>query len=407
LATDPTFGSFDPPPRLTVRRDRAESLARRHPWVFAGQLLHPPTNLPPGVVVDLVDEKGGFLARGGFNGESRIAVRVLTFEPAATVDAALIASRVRDSVARRDSLLQPDRTDAARLIFAEADRLPGVIVDQYGEWLVLQILSAAMARWRETIVEALVAQARPQGIYERSEGEDRRQHEGLAPSVGTIWGQEPPDEVVIREDGLRFGVDLRGGQKTGFYLDQRHNRAAVASGCGGAEVLNAFAYSGGFGLHAAAAGATRVTHVDSSAAALELCAANIARNPSGAGHELMQENVFDALRRFRAEGRAFDVIILDPPKFAASRQAVDRAARGYRDLNAAALRLLTSGGRLATFSCSGAVDRGLFHRVVAEAAVDAGRDLRLLAEFGHPADHPVLMSFPEGVYLKGLLAEVV
>jgi 23S rRNA (cytosine1962-C5)-methyltransferase len=451
LALEATFAAFDPPPRLVVRRERAESLKRRHPWVFAGQLAHPPKSLPAGVIVDLHDEQGGFLARGGYNGESRIAVRVLGFDPE-PIDAAFIARRVRDAVARRNLVLipndheplpagavpscgaavpaacrrdactttwppldarqspsgiLPEETDAARLIFAEADRLPGIIVDRYGDWLVLQILSAAMERWREVIVAALVETCAPRGIYERSEGEDRRQHEGLEPHVGTVWGEEPPDEIVIRENGLCFAVDVRGGQKTGFYLDQRDNRAAVAAHCAGAEVLNAFSYSGGFGLYAAQAGAARVTHVDSSAAALELCAANIARNPSETVHELVQENVFDALRRFRAEGRGFDFVILDPPKFAASRQALERAARGYRDLNAGALRLLAPGGRLATFSCSGAVDRGLFNRIVADAAVDAGRDLRVIAELGHPGDHPVLMSFPEGVYLKGLLAEVV
>ena len=407
MAEDLTFGAFDPPPRLEVRRERARSLAQRHPWVFAGALLRPPANLPPGVVVDLVDEKGQFLARGAYNGESQLAVRVLGFDAGRKIDAGFIAERVRAALARRAPLAARPGLDAWRLVFAEADRLPGLIVDHYADWLVVQFPAATLEPWREVVLATLVDACAPRGIYERSDSDERRLQEGLAPRAGVAWGEEPPATIEITEGGLRFAVDPRQGHKTGFYLDQRENRAAVAAVCAGAEVLNAFAYSGGFGLYAAAAGARGVLHLDRSAAALELARANVACNGLGGRHEFVQDNVFDALRRLRDEGRRFDVIVLDPPKFAASRQQLERATRGYRDLNAAALRLLAPGGALATFSCSGAMDRGLFGHTLAQAAADAGVELQVIAELGQPLDHPVLLSFPEGVYLKGLLLRAV
>lgn len=405
--TDYTFGSFDPPPRVTVRRDRRGSLDARHPWLFAGQLAHPPKNLPAGVVVEVVDEKQAFLAWGAFNDASNIAVRVLGWDATPKIDADLLAARVRAAVERRRSVLAAGDTDACRLIFGEADRLPGLVVDKYGDWLVVQFLAAALEPWRGVVVETLAAALAPRGLFERSDSEERRAHEGLLPQVGVLWGEEPPAQVLMREHGLTFAVDLRDGHKTGFYLDQRDNRAALARYCDGASVLNAFAYSGGFGVYAAASGAASVLHIDSSGPALDLARANAARNPGAAAHEFCKENVFDALRRLRGEGRQFDVIVLDPPKFAASRGQLERATRGYRDLNAAALRLLAPGGVLASFSCSGAMDRGTFYRTLAQAAVDARRDLQLVEELGQPFDHPILLSFPEGVYLKGAVLRAV
>ncbi|NUP98694.1 MAG: class I SAM-dependent rRNA methyltransferase, partial [Armatimonadetes bacterium] len=296
--------------------------------------------------------------------------------------------------------------DCCRLIFAEADRLPGLIVDRYGQWLVVQILTAGMEVWRETVVAALT-EWHPRGIYERSESEDRRRHEGLEPRAGLLWGEEPPETIEIREQGHTFGVDLRAGHKTGFYLDQRENRARVAAYAAGRRVLNAFSYSGGFGVYAAAAGAREVVHVDSSAPALELCRANLARNRLSEGQELVEENVFDALRRFREEHRPFDLVVLDPPKFAASRRQLERASRGYKDLNVSAFRLLPPGGLLATFSCSGAMDPESFAKVVAAAAADAGRQVQVVETLGQPADHPVLLAFPEGRYLNGLVCRVL
>jgi len=396
--------AFPTPPRVTVRKDRQRSLEQGHPWVFYGSLHKPPGNLPAGLVVDLVDEKDRFLARGQYNDQSQIVVRVLSFREQA-IDAGFIAERIAAAVERRRSLLS-DQTDSCRLIFAEADQLPGLIVDQYGGWLVVQILTAGMELWREAILAAL-SELAPQGIFERSDSEDRRRHEGLGIQTGLLAGEPPPAELVIREHGHQFAVDLREGHKTGYYLDQRDNRQAVARYCGGQRVLNAFAYTGGFGIYAGAAGAAEVTHVDSSAPALELCSRNLELNGLRESHERVCANVFDALRDYRQAGRTFDVIVLDPPKFAASRKRLEQASRGYKDLNLNALRVLEPGGILATFSCSGAVDTDLFQKIVAGAAADAGRQVQVLELLGQPIDHPVLLGFPEGRYLKGLVCRVI
>ncbi len=396
--------AFPTPPRIQVRKDRQRSLEQGHPWVFYGSLQKPPGNLPAGLIVDLVDEKDRFLARGQYNDQSQIVVRVLTYREE-TVDEAFIAHRIAAAVARRQSLLT-DQTDSCRLIFAEADQLPGLIVDQYGGYLVVQILTAGMEVWRETILAAL-SELQPAGIFERSDSEDRRRHEGLGIQTGLLAGELPPDGLTIREHGHRFVVDLREGHKTGYYLDQRDNRLAVAKYCVGQRVLNAFSYTGGFGLYAAAAGAAAVTHVDSSGPALELCARNLTLNGLSDGQEMVNANVFDALRESRQAGRTFDVIVLDPPKFAATRKRLEQASRGYKDLNLNALKLLEPGGILATFSCSGAVDAELFQKIVAGAAGDAGRQVQVLEGLGQPVDHPVLLGFPEGRYLKGLICRVI
>ncbi len=390
------------PPRLDVKRERQRSVDQRHPWLFDGALRNPPKNLPAGCVVELVDHRGALLARGSYNDASRIVVRILTFadEP---VDAELIRRRVAQAAAGRR---MDAETTAWRVIFAEADRLPGLIVDRYGEWLVVQILTTGMEVWREPIVAAL-GELGARGIHERSDSEDRRRNEGLSPQVGWMAGEPVPERVVVREHGLEFEVDLAGGHKTGCYLDQRENRAAVARYCAGQRVLNAFAYTGGFGLYAARAGAAQVTHLDGSAPALELCRANLERNGYADGQEYQCADVFKALKQYQVEGGEFDLIVLDPPKFAATRRQLEAAQRGYAGLNQAALRLLAPGGILATFSCSGAVDPELFWRLVADAATGARREVQILETLGQPADHPVLASFPEGRYLKGLIARVV
>ncbi|MBI2300545.1 MAG: class I SAM-dependent rRNA methyltransferase [Armatimonadetes bacterium] len=391
---------------MQVRRDQARSLDLRHPWVYLTALRKPPKNLPPGSLVDLTAEDGRFLVRGYFNDQSQIAVRVLTFDPAEVIDAGFFGARLAAAHARRAAVRAGDTT-AWRLCFAEADLLPGLIVDVYGEWVVTQLLTAGMEAWRPVIVAALAKLLAPRGIFDRSDGEDRRRHEGLEPHSGVAYGEEPPAEVEYREHGRRFLADLRGGHKTGAYLDQRDNRLAVAAHAAGRRVLNAFAFTGGFGLYTATAGAAEVVHVDSSAPALELCLRNLALNGIETGQELCCDNVFDALRRFRQEGRRFDLVILDPPKFAAGRAQVDRALRGYRDLNQHALRLLEPGGMLATFSCSGAVDAPTFQKTLAGAALSNSQTVQIVQTLGQPADHPLLLSFPEGAYLKGLVLRVV
>jgi 23S rRNA (cytosine1962-C5)-methyltransferase len=298
----------------------------------------------------------------------------------------------------------PDR-EACRLIFAESDGLPGLIVDRYGRHLVLQTLTAGAEVRKAQTVADLVALLDPLSIWQRDDPVRRK--EGLAPVEGLLYGELPADPILIHEHGHRFLVDIRQGQKTGFYLDQAENRALLAPYCAGAEVLNAFSYTGAFAVYALAAGARHVTNLDTSAAALALAAANLRLNGFDDSRWTNQEaDVFMQLRRWRDEGRQFDLIILDPPKFVTTPDHLERATRGYKDINWLALRLLRPGGLLATFSCSGLVDRDLFQKIVFAAALDAGREVRMVTWFGQSPDHPVLLTFPEAAYLKGLLCYV-
>jgi 23S rRNA (cytosine1962-C5)-methyltransferase len=298
---------------------------------------------------------------------------------------------------------------ASRLVNAEADGLPGLIVDRYNEFLVIQCLTLGIDLRKEMLTELLVDLLRPVGILERSDV-DARGKEGLPSVVATLAGETPLPELTVSENGFAFLVDVHRGHKTGFYLDQRDNRAAVGhhTYMAGRDVLNVFAYTGAFGVYAAAAGARQITHVDSSAPALEAAERNMAINGfARPDDEYIAGDAFEVLRYFREEGRQFDAVILDPPKFAHNQGQINRATKGYKDLNWLALRLLRPEGVLATFSCSGLVDAGLFQKVVFGAALDAGRDVQILRHLGQSADHPVLLSFPESAYLKGVLCRVL
>ena len=270
---------------------------------------------------------------------------------------------------------------------------------------MFQSLTLGMDALKGTLVAALAEVAAPRGIYERSDADVRAQ-EGLDPAAGLLHGEEPPERIEILENGLRYLVDVRTGHKTGAYLDQRENRRRAAPYCAGAEVLNAFSYTGGFGVYAAAAGARRVTNLDSSADALRLAEENLALNGAGAEVESIAGDAFQVLRRFRDQGRTFDVIVLDPPKFAFSRGQIDSATRGYKDINLLSMRLLRPGGTLCTFSCSGVVSEDLFQKVVFGASLDAGREVRILERLAQGTDHPVLLTFPEAAYLKGFVCRV-
>ena len=393
---------------LILKKGREKSLLNRHPWVFSGAVAHKQGAVRRGEVVEVMDAAGNFLGRGYYNDRSQIVVRILTFQEEEEIDEAFFARRLEAALRLRRTLLNNEGTTAYRLVFAESDRLPGLVVDRYADFLVVQFLTLGIEQWRETILDWLEWRLQPRGIYERSEAEAREVYEGLSRRVGRVRGEEPPELVEIKEHGYRFWVDVRQGQKTGFYLDQRDNRAQVAKYCPGQEVLNAFSYTGGFGLYAHGVGARRVVHVDSSQAVLDLARRNLESNGFPAEtDEYLAENVFEVLRRFREQGRHFDVIILDPPKFAATRSQLEKATRGYKDLNMNALHLLRPGGILATFSCSGAVNADLFQKIVFGASVDAGREVHILERCAQPGDHPVLLSFPEGEYLKGLICRVM
>jgi 23S rRNA (cytosine1962-C5)-methyltransferase len=386
---------------LVLRAGKERSLQRRHPWIYATAVAKVSGNPGAGDTVRVLAADGAFLAWAAFSPGSSIRARAWSFRREDEIDAAWIEARVRDAVARRAALAEG--SDAQRLVFGEADRLPGLVVDRYGERLVVQFLAAGVESWREAIVESLVRVTGCRDVYERSDAA-AREREGLALREGVLAGSPPPPLVEIDEGGVRYAVDVAGGHKTGFYLDQRENRALVSSNAAGRRVLNCFCYTGGFTLAALRGGATGALSIDSSGPALELARHNQALNGlQDADCRWLEDNVFDALKRLLADGERFDLIVLDPPKFAPSSHHVDRAARAYKEINLKALRLLNPGGLLFTFSCSGAIDVDLFQKIVAGAVFDAGVDAQMLRRLQAGADHPVLMTHPEGEYLKGLM----
>lgn len=390
---------------VILKPGREKPLRRRHPWVFSGAIAHV-ESAPPGGLVTVRSHEGAFLARGYYNPHSQIRVRVLTWDPDEQVDEVFWQRRIEAAWSRRDAVVRGDGS-AWRAVHAENDGIPGLIVDVYGPWLVVQVLTLGIERVLSQIVDVLVEVARPRGILERSDV-NVRQREGLSPRVRVLWGEEPPEQVEITEGGCRFLVDLWRGQKTGFYLDQRLNRAQVAAFAAGREVLNGFGYTGGFAVYALVAGAAHVVNVDTSGEALELAEENLRLNGwTEERWENVEEDMFRVLRAYRREGRMFDLVILDPPKFATHQAALSRATRGYKDINMLALQVLRPGGILATFSCSGLVSPDLFQKIVFGASVDARVDAQILHFLGQPPDHPVLLSFPQGRYLKGLIARRV
>ncbi len=386
--------------RLHPGKER--SLLRRHPWVFAGSVAR--GGADSGDTVRVEADDGRFLAWAAYSPRSQIRLRAWSFDPDQRIDAAFIAARVDAAIDRRRALGLDLR--ACRLVHGESDGLPGCIVDRYADVVVLQSGSAGIDRWKPHIVAALRAALPEVRVYERSDAA-LREREGLRPATGWI----PPDggdtAVEIVENGLRLGVDVATGHKTGFYLDQRDARARFADvvrSQGLRRVLNCFCYTGGFSLAALAGGATEVVSVDSSGTALDLAAMNVARNGfDPARTRFVDADVNATLRDLRARGERFDAIVLDPPKFAASAQQVERAARAYKDINRLAFHLLRPGGWLFTFSCSGGVGGELFQKIVAGAALDAQCDAQIVARTGAGADHPLTLHFPEGEYLKGLL----
>ena len=398
-------------PSVTLKSGREKSILRRHPWIFSGAIDRVEGDPQSGETVEVCAPDGTRLAWGAFSPQSQIAIRVWTFDPREHVSPAWFRERLSRALATRSSLAtSAPRNDlsltAYRLVNAESDGLPGLVVDRYADWLVCQFLSAGAEYWKRDLAALLGDLVTQAGIYERSDV-DVREKEGLAPTTGVLRGEAPPELVEIGEYGCRFLVDVRGGHKTGFYLDQRDNRALVAEYSGGREVLDAFGYTGAFGVWALKGGAVRVTHVESARAALELARRNLELNGLEAARvESVAGDVFHVLRQYRDSRRQFDLIILDPPKFAASRSQVERATRGYKDINLLAFKLLRPGGVLFTFSCSGLVTPDLFQKVVAGAALDAGREAQILRRLTQPPDHPVALNFPEGEYLKGLVCRV-
>ncbi len=390
---------------LYLKPGREKSVLARHPWIFSGAIQKVDGEPATGETVLVISGKGDVLGLAAYSPQSSIRTRMWSLNPDETIDRGFFKVKIEQAIKRRTAVIQAGETNALRLVHAESDGLPGVVVDRYDQTLVVQYLTAGAEYWRETISGVLEEVTGLTTIVERSDV-DVRQLEGLPPRTGTIRG-EAPGLVEIRENGLRFLVDVVNGQKTGFYIDQRRNRQRVGELAAGREVLNCFCYTGGFSVYALANGAARVTSVDSSAEALRLGQENMALNglPEEKA-EWIEGDVFKVLRTMRDQARSFDMVILDPPKFAPTAAQAERAARGYKDINLLGLKLLRPGGILATFSCSGGISAELFQKIVAGAAVDAGVDARIVQTLTQGPDHPVALGFPEGAYLKGLIVQV-
>jgi 23S rRNA (cytosine1962-C5)-methyltransferase len=387
---------------LHLKAGRDKSLKRRHPWIFSGAVERVDGSPGTGESV-LVKAAGQPVAIAAWSPKSQICARVWSFDAGTRIEKSFFESALKSAVQFRGSLPAVHHCNALRLVHGESDGLPGLIVDRYADVLVAQFLSAGTEHWREVILDALVAETGCEAIYERSDA-DVRKLEGLEPRAGFVRGNREAKRCPIVEHGLHFRVDVAAGQKTGFFLDQRENRQRVRALAAGREVLDAFCYTGGFAVAALAGGAKHVTAVDSSAAALEVAKENLAANTLDASKISFEEaDVFAYQRLLRDQNRSFDLVILDPPKFAPTAAQAKNAARAYKDINLMAFKLLRPGGLLATFSCSGGVPAELFQSIVAGAAADAGVDAKIIERFGAAADHPVALSFPEGEYLKGLL----
>lgn len=390
--------------QLILKPGKERSLFRRHPWIFAGSIATLTGRAKAGDTVDIVSDRGAVLGRAAFSPHSQIRARMWCFDADTPIDHAFFKRMVAAAVARRAAHPQLAGQTGLRLIHGESDGLPGVIADRYGDTVVVQLTSAGADRWREALVAAIAQASGCRNIYERSDSEVRGL-EGLEPKNGVLMGDMPDPDLAIEEYGVRLGVDAVAGHKTGFYLDQRENRRLTRDLSANRSVLNCFCYTGGFSLQALAGGATEVLSIDSSGPALENARRNVTHNPQldAARATWLEADVFAALRELRTADRRFDLIVLDPPKFAPSAAHAERAARAYKDINLLGFRLLNPGGTLMTYSCSGGIGQELFQSIVAGAASDAGRDAQILHRLAAAADHPIGLAFPEGEYLKGLV----
>ncbi len=397
---------------IILKAGKERPLFRHHPWVYSNAIDRLEGKLYPGCTVHVLSHEGQFVAKGLYSPVSQIRVRVLTWDEAEPIDHAFFKRRITKAIAHRQQWVK--NTNAIRLIFGESDGLPGLVVDQYADTLVCQFLFVGMEHWKEAIVDALVKQTACTRIVERSDAAVRTR-EGLEPHIGPLYGDLPTEPVQINECGVLYTVDVLKGHKTGFYIDQRDSRELLGQLSQDKEVLNVFCYTGGFSLAALRGGAKHVTSVDSSGEALAMAERQMKVNGFDEGRATwIDSDAFDVLTRLRKEERQFDIVVLDPPKFAPSSHHLDKALRAYKEINRAGMQLLKPGGLLFTFSCSGAVDSALFERTIAMAGAEAmthgsdkGLDFRIMKRLSSGADHPLLTSFPEGDYLKGLLLQRV
>ncbi len=391
---------------IVLKKGRESSLLRKHPWIFSGAIEHVNPKPKSGETVLITNASGQPMAVGAYSGKSQIRVRVWSFDAQEKINRDFFRKRIQKALDKRRALNLQSQSNAFRLINAEADGLPGLIVDRYADFLVVQILSAGARFWKNDLIQILHEKFTPQGIFERSDSEARRK-EGLHSERGLLIGKEPPDQIEIFENDLRFLVDVKNGHKTGFYLDQRENRALLRNYASDKEVLNCFAYTGGFGLAAAIGRAKRIVNVEAVGNLVEKITENVALNGFNPRiFQNIQGDVFRVLRNFVLEDYRFDIIVLDPPKFADRQSNLLKASRGYKDINMQAIKLLKPGGLLFTFSCSGLMKADLFRKIVADAALDAGRQAQILGFLHQATDHPIMLNIPESEYLKGLLIKV-
>lgn len=395
-------------PAIYLVKGREKSLRRKHPWVFSRGISKIEGEPGLGDTVDVYTHEGQWLAKAAYSPHSQIRARVWSFEKEA-IDTAFFVKRIQQAQLLRDDLIERDGLTGYRLIAAESDGLPGITVDKYQDFLVCQLLSAGAECQKDALVEALKQCFPTCSIYERSDVAVRKK-EGLEERVGVLHGELPPKSVVIEENGVKISVDIVGGHKTGFYLDQRDSRFQSMKYVKNKDVLNCFSYTGGFGLYALKGGAKRVINADVSQPALDTAKFNAELNEFDISKKravFLNADVFKLLREYRDQGTKFDVVIMDPPKFAESKAQLNGACRGYKDINMLAMQILNPGGTLLTYSCSGLMDQVLFQKIIADAALDAGRDVKFIERFEQAADHPTDTAYPEGFYLKGFACKVL
>jgi 23S rRNA (cytosine1962-C5)-methyltransferase len=393
-------------PSLTLQDSREKSLKRLHPWIFSKAIKTVSGNPANGQTVSVLSSKGEWLGYAAYSAESQIRARIWSFDKAENIDAAFFYKRIARAWQLRTELFDLTQTTGLRIVAAESDGLPGVTVDKYDTVLVCQLLSAGADSWREAIVQALIALFPQHSIYERSDV-DVRKKEGLKPITGWLHLPRDNGEVIIKEHGMSILVDVMQGHKTGFYLDQRASRAAAKRYANGKTVLNCFSYTGTFGVAALQGGALSVTNADLSELALTTASKNAELNKlDQSALENVKSDVFKLLRQYREQGRQFDMVILDPPKFADSKAQLMGACRGYKDINMVAMQIVKPGGLLLTFSCSGLMEDSLFQKIVADAAIDAKRDCLFIEKLSQDCDHPIASFYPEGSYLKGLVCKI-
>lgn len=392
--------------RIVLKKGKETILNSKHPWIFSGAIDRIDEVSENGQLVIISSYNGQDLAIGSFSKSSQISVRIWSFNPSIQIDKSFFKERFYNALQLRKSFLNLNKTNAFRIINSESDLFPGLIVDYYAGYYVVQFLSTGTEFFREQIIEIISEQKDCLGIYERSDT-DSRKKENLPIQSKHLYGNLIPEKVLFIENGINFFADLVNGHKTGFYLDQRENRQLVKSFSDGKNVLNCFSYTGAFSVYALKGNASFVTNIDSSDLALKLLTENHSiNNISSNQYEKIEGDVFKVLRNFRDEDRKFDLIILDPPKFADSASNINKAARGYKDINLLAMKILNPDGFLFTFSCSGHISRELFQKIISDAALDSEREVKFLSFLGQANDHPILSSFPEGNYLKGLICSV-